>query len=205
MHLEFLVEETSAEAVLQNIVPKVVGQTISFRIHPFQGKSDLLKKLPARLKGYKNWIPKDWRIVVLVDRDREDCRQLKAKMEMVAQRVGFKTKSMSPGSSNFQVLNRLAIEELEAWFFGDIAAVHSAFLRIPINLGGRANYRDPDAIPGGTWEALERVFKRAGYYREGLNKLAAARAISLHMDPERNRSHSFQVFREGLKDTIRKY
>ena len=90
MHLEFLVEETSAEAVLQNIVPKVVGQTISFRIHPFQGKSDLLKKLPDRLRGYKNWIPKDWRIVVLIDRDNDECKQLKTKMELVAQRAGFK-------------------------------------------------------------------------------------------------------------------
>jgi hypothetical protein len=204
MHLEFLIEETSAEAVLQNIVPKVVGQTISFRIHPFQGKSDLLKKLPDRLKGYKNWIPKDWRIVVLIDRDNDECKQLKTKMELIAQRAGFKTKSMSFGSSNFQVLNRLAIEELEAWFFGDIAAIHAAYPRISIHLGGRANYRDPDAITGGTWEALERVLKRGKYFSGGLNKLAAARAISLHLDPERNRSHSFQIFRRGLEETVRK-
>ena len=52
------------------------------------------------------------------------------------------------------------IEELEAWFFGDIAAIHAVYPRVSIHLGSRANFRDPDAIPGGTWEALERVFKR---------------------------------------------
>jgi len=142
--------------------------------------------------------------VVLIDRDNDECKQLKTKMELVAQRAGFKTKSMSFGSSNFQVLNRLAIEELEAWFFGDIAAIHAAYPRISIHLGSRANYRDPDAITGGTWEALERVLKRGKYFSGGLNKLAAARTISLHMNPERNRSHSFQVFRRGLEETVRK-
>jgi hypothetical protein len=111
---------------------------------------------------------------------------------------------MSSGSSYFQVLNQLAIEELEAWFFGDVAALHAVYPRVSIHLGNRANFRDPDAIPGGTWEALERVFKRAGYFTEGLNKLAASRAISLHMEPERNRSHSFQVFRRGLVETVEK-
>lgn len=50
----------------------------------------------------------------------------------------------------FQVLNRLAIEELEAWFFGDVAALHSAYPRVPSTLGRRSRYRDPDAIRGGT-------------------------------------------------------
>ena len=101
-------------------------------------------------------------------------------------------------SSNFQVLNRLAIEELEAWFFGDIEALNAAYPRISLNLGNKAKYRDPDSIAGGTWEALERELKRVGYYSGGLSKISAAREISLHMVPERNRSHSFQVFRRGL-------
>ena len=198
MHIEFLVEEPSAEAALSNILPKVFEPTTSFAIHPYQGKQDLLKNLPSRLRGYKAWLPRDWRIVVLIDADDEDCRRLKARLEDIARNSNLLTKSVTRNSSNFQVLNRLAIEELEAWFFGDIEALNTAHPRISLNLGNKAKYRDPDAITGGTWEALERELKRVGYYTGGLSKISAAREISLHMVPERNRSHSFQVFRRGL-------
>ena len=198
MRIEFLVEEPSAEAALSNILPKVFEPTTSFAIHPYQGKQDLLKKLPSRLRGYKAWLPREWRIVILIDADDEDCRRLKGRLEDIAQNSNLLTKSVARNSSNFQVLNRLAIEELEAWFFGDVEALHATYPRISLNLGNKAKYRDPDAITGGTWEALERELKRVGYYTGGLSKISAAREISLHMVPERNRSHSFQVFRRGL-------
>lgn len=198
MHIEFLVEEPSAEAALSNILPKVFEPTTSFAIHPYQGKQDLLKKLPSRLRGYKAWLPREWRIVILIDADDEDCRRLKGRLEDIAQNSNLLTKSAARNSSNFQVLNRLAIEELEAWFLGDIEALNAAYPRISLNLGNKAKYRDPDAITGGTWEALERELKRVGYFTGGLSKISAAREISLHMVPERNRSHSFQVFRRGL-------
>ena len=198
MHIEFLVEELSAEAALSSIVPKILGHEVSFAIHPHQGKQDLLKKLPGILTGYKAWLPEDWRIVVMIDADEEDCKKLKAKLEGISRNTGLLTKSTTSRGSNFQVLNRLAIEELEAWFFGDVEALHAAYPRIPLSLAKRAKYRDPDAIKGGTWEALERVFKRTGYYPSGLAKITAAREISAYMEPSHNRSRSFQVFREGL-------
>jgi len=117
MHIEFLVEEPSAEAALFNIVPKILSRDVSFRIHPHQGKQDLLGKLLPRLRGYKNWLPEDWRIVVLVDADDEDCRVLKTKMENIANDARLVTKSKRTIVSSFQVLNRLAIEELEGWYF----------------------------------------------------------------------------------------
>ncbi|MDI7258873.1 MAG: DUF4276 family protein [Thermodesulfobacteriota bacterium] len=198
MHIEFMVEEPSAEAALLNILPKVLEPTTSFAIHPHQGKQDLLRKLPSRFRGYKAWLPKDWRIVVLIDADDEDCRELKARLEDIAYGSHLLTKRVARNSSNFQVLNRLAIEELEAWFFGDIEALNAAYPRISLNLGNKAKYRNPDAITGGTWEALERELKRVGYYAGGFSKISAAREISLCMVPERNRSHSFQIFRQGL-------
>lgn len=198
MHIEFLVEESSAEAALFNIVARILSQDISFRIHPHQGKQDLLGKLLPRLRGYKSWLPEDWRIVVLVDADDEDCRILKNRLENIANNARLVTKSQRSIGSNIQILNRLAIEELEAWFFGDVEAIRAAYPRVPLNLGNKAKYRDPDAITGGTWEALERELKRVGYYTGGLSKISAAREISLRMIPERNQSHSFQLFRQGL-------
>jgi hypothetical protein len=105
--------------------------------------------------------------------------------------------------SRFQVLNRIAVEELEAWFFGDVQAVHRAYERVSPSLAAKAAYRDPDAIKGGTWEALERELQRAGYFKSGLPKIKVARAISANMVPSRNRSRSFQVFQSGLFETLK--
>ena len=198
MHIEFLVEEPSTEAALRNLVPKILGSGVEFRVIRFQGKQDLLSKLPGLLKGYRKWIPADWRIVVLVDEDRQDCLELKARLEKTAVDAGLVTKTSASGGAGFQVLNRISIEELEAWFFGDVEALHGAYPKIPLSLATRSKYQDPDAIQGGTWEKLEKELQRKGYFHGGLAKIEAAKAISAHMDPTRNRSKSFQVFRDGL-------
>jgi hypothetical protein len=199
MHIEVLVEEASAEAALRNILPMILAPNTTFRVHPFQGKPDLLKSLPNRLQGYARWIPENMRILVLVDEDRQECQILKAKLETMAQQAGLVTKSRPVTGGRFSVINRIAIEELEAWFFGDITALRAAYPRVPANLDRRAAYRIPDAISGGTAEALERVLKKAGYYAGGLPKIEAARKISQHMDPGRNTSGSFQMFRDALR------
>jgi hypothetical protein len=198
MHIEFLVEERSAEAALVNLLPKILGPTTSYRIHVHQGKLDLLDNLGRRLKGYSSWLPDNWRIVVLVDADRDDCHRLKRRMTEIARSAGLATKQDSL-TGRFHVLNRLAIEELEAWFFGDVTALSAAYPRVPVTLAQRARYRHSDAIVGGTWEALERELQRVGYFRSGLAKITAARNISQYMVPERNTSKSFQVFRDGLR------
>lgn len=196
-HLEILVEEPSAEAALELLLPRIVGAKVSYRIHVFEGKPDLRRKLPHRLRGYARFLPADWRIVVLVDRDQEDCRTLKDELEKVAQEAGLRTKTRS-GAERCQVLNRIAVEELEAWFFGDPDALRAAYPKLSPTLERQRPFRQPDAIRGGTSEALERVLKRMGYHAEGLPKIEVSRRIAGHMDPQRNRSPSFGVFRDGL-------
>ncbi len=171
----------------------------TFAIHPHQGKRDLMEHLRSKLRAYSKWIPPEWRIVVLLDRDSDDCHKLKAVLENEARTVGLVTKSARRLHRPFQVLNRIAIEELEAWFFGDVPALCDAYHGVPATLGARAPYRDPDGIKGGTWERLEQVLQRAGYYKAGLPKTEAARAIARCMNPARNRSHSFNVFKSGLE------
>lgn len=202
MHIELLVEEQSAEAALRILVPKILGPDVEFRVIRFQCKQDLLSNLPGRLKGYRKWITADWRIVVLVDEDRQDCLELKAKLERAADDAGLVTKTRAAGGAGFQVLNRISIEELEAWFFGDVEALHGAYPKIPLSLATRSKYHNPDAIQGGTWEELEKELQIKGYFHGGLAKIEAAKAISAHMDPDQNRSKSFQVFRDGLRDMV---
>jgi hypothetical protein len=202
MHLEFLVEEASAKAALDNVVPRIVPAQVTFFVHPHDGKSDLLAKLPGRLHGYRSWMPADWRVIVLIDRDQPvaNCQRVKQELEDKATAAGLWTRATAPPGQSFHVINRLAVEELEAWFFGDVPALVAAYPGISLHLGKQAKYRDPDAIAGGTWEALERVLQRAGYYSGGLPKIEVAARVSEHMDPDRNRSRSFQVFREALRN-----
>ncbi|MDK2974631.1 MAG: hypothetical protein PWP08_1002 [Methanofollis sp.] len=199
--IEILLEEESARAALNSIFPKMIRNEDSFNIHPYNGKKDILKKLPDRLRGYKKWIPPDYTIIVLVDRDRDDCMLLKQKLEQIAIGAGLATKNSPRHDGRFQVLNRIAIDELEAWFFGDIDALVAAYPGIPATLGNKVKYRDPDAIID-TWETLERVLQRAGYSGPQ-QKIRVASNISGMMIPENNRSASFQSFYTGVQACIR--
>ena len=200
-HLEFLVEEPSMEAFLSVLLPRLLPEHCTFLIHTFQGKPDLLGKLEARLKGYAHWPSSYGRVVVVVDCDDEDCRDLKRRLEDAASAARLGTRSSS-GKKPWQVVNRIAIEELEAWYFGDWEAVRCAYPRVAPTVPSRASYRDPDAIKGGTWEAFERILNKGGYFRNGLRKVEAARAIAPHIDPERSHSRSFARFRDVLIDVM---
>ena len=204
-HLEILVEEPSMEVFLLGLLPALLKE-VSFQVHSFQSKSDLLTKLPERLRGYRSWLPESWRILVLVDRDRDDCKVLKSDLEAMATTAGLTTRSASrargESPATYSVVHRIVIEELEAWYFGDWSAVRKAFPRVSRRLQDQRPFRDPDAISGGTWEAFERVLQRAGYFTTGLRKIEAAREIAPHIVPGRNRSNSFRQFFEVVSETI---
>lgn len=196
-HVELLVEEPSMEAALRSLLPKLIG-ALSFEIYQHQGKDDLLARLPERLGGYASWIPDTWRIVVVVDRDDEDCKKLKARLEKIAANAKLATRSVA--KKTYVVVNRIAIEELEAWFFGDWEAVRAAYPKVPATVPAKAKYRAPDGIKGGTWEAFERLLQVAGYFAGGLPKIEAARTVAGHMVPARNKSPSFCALRDALAE-----
>ena len=89
-----------------------------------------------------------------------------------------------------------------------IASISRAFpvsALMTLETGGEVNFKPrpvegtppeakPDAIAGGTWEAMERVLRKAGYFNSGLRKLDLARSVAAHMDIHRNRSRSIQAF-----------
>lgn len=193
-HVEILVEEYSAELVLRTLVPKVVGPDVSFAVRRFQGKPDLLKRLPGVLRGYAARI--SWealRVVVLIDRDAEDCRKLKSALVRMSAEAGLRADA---------ILHRIVVDELESWFLGDVPALCAAYGRLPKDLGKQARYRDPDDT-GKASRALEDLLRSKGYHRNGLAKTVAAEAIAPHMDVENNRSQSFQVFRDGLRCLVK--
>ena len=208
--LHVLVEEPSMEAALALLLPKMLRPGIRVELRQFQCKDELLKRLPERLAAYAQWLPATAAVLVVIDRDDEDCRLLKARLEGLAEAAGLVTRtaartlvaksdaSAAVDDMRFQVINRIAIEELESWFLGDWEAVCAAYPKMPASLPNRAGFRDPDGVKGGTWEALEREFQKKGYFRQGLRKLELAREVAARMEPERNRSGSFCCLRAVL-------
>jgi Domain of unknown function (DUF4276) len=201
-HLEILVEERSMQTLLKALIPKIVHD-VTFKVYPFDGKRDLLRNLEARLRGYarmfETWT--DAAVVVLVDEDRSDCEELKMKLEAAAKNAGLGTLSC-PRGGQFRVLNRIAVEELEAWFFGDPNAVMKAYPRVQRRAFSSRALHHPDAIGGGTWEALERLLNKHNYHLGGLRKIECAADIGLHMDVANNTSTSFKNFVLGVHTLV---
>jgi hypothetical protein len=195
--LEILVEEPSAEEALRHILPKILEGHVRPKILQMRSKNRLLKELPARLRGYRNRMQSGDRlgIIVLVDQDNDDCRILKKRMETMAKEAGLPTKTDPEPDGEFQLVNRVVVQELESWFMGDAAALRKAFPRLPARFP--RHFSNPDN--GGTWERLHRFLKKNGIYKSSYPKIEAARKIAPHMDPRRNRSPSFQHFRSGVK------
>lgn len=207
-HFEFIVEEESMKNFLDMILPKLLGNKTTFVIHFYQGKHELLKRLQKRLNGYVKWLPENYRIVVMVDQDDEKCielkkcTELKLKLEEMCKTAGLRSKSATT-NADWQLVTRIAMEELEAWYFGDWQAVCAAYPKVSSTIPKQVGYRNPDAISGGTWQALERILQRAGYYKQGMPKIEVARNIGGHFDPGRNKSRSFQVFQEAILEAVR--
>lgn len=199
MRVEFFLEEPSAAEPISALAPQLLRPGVGYRCHVFNGKPNLLRHLPARLRGLRS-IPADWRIVVLVDEDREDCIELKRRLEQIARDAGFGSPATSPAHGPFVVLNRIAVEELEAWYFGDPEAIQAAYPRFRRHHARKADLVNPDACTGGTWEAFERTLQKAGYYTTGLPKKEAARRMGAEMLVPRNRSPSFRTFVAGLAE-----
>ena len=201
-HLELLVEEPSMEAFLNALLPRLLPADCTYSVHTFQGKKDLLRKLPSRLSAYRAWITSNYRIIVIVDRDSDDCHELKARLERTAATSGLLTRTEAAAGQPWEVINRIVIEELEAWYFGDWEAVRGAYPRVRPSTIRQASYRDPDAILGGTWEAFERIMRRHGYFKTGLRKIEVAKAVATHIDPNCNSSRSFVNFRQAIMEAI---
>lgn len=178
----FFLEEPSARAMLEAFLPKIVPESTRCRYIVFEGKQDLEKQLVKRMRGYL--VPHAL-FVVLRDKDSEDCRQVKKRI------VEKCVEGRRPGS-----LVRVACHELESWYLGDLAAVEAG-----LGVTGLARqqhkspYSDPDglAAPARKLKAIAPVYQKVG----------GSRAIGAHLDPSRNRSHSFRVFVSGLGSLLR--
>ena len=98
---------------------------------------------------------------------------------------------------------RLAIEEVEAWYFGDREALLAAYPRVRQDV--MRSYVQDSVCD--TWELLadavypggSSAIKKAGWPLPGQVKHEWAKKIAPLMEPDRNVSPSFCKFRDGLR------
>ena len=185
--LVFLVEEESAEQMLSVIMPRLLEATgnadnVAYQILPFEGKSDLEKKLCRRLRGWRKPVT---RFVIIRDQDSGDCRMIKEKLLQLCQEAG-----------KSDCLVRIACHELESFYLGDLAAVEAGLSLNGLSQRQRQKkYRAPDSVASPSQELIRITGKR-------YQKVAGSRAISRHLDLENNKSHSFNVLIEGIRRLI---
>lgn len=176
--LVFFLEEPSAREMLKGLLPKLLPANVTPQYVVFEGKQDLEKRLPIRLRA---WQQPDAKFVVMRDQDRGSCKAIKQNLlEQCA------------ASGKPDTLVRIACHELETFYLGDLNAV--ALSIGPDNivrLQGKAKYRDPDRLAN----PAEELKKLAPSYQ----KVSGSRAIGPLLDIDNNRSNSFNALINGVR------
>lgn len=213
MHIEILVEDSSGNKLLQVLLPQLLGpqgDPHTWRLHNYKGigripqgltpkteasKRILLDRLPKILRGIGK-TPGIDAVVVVLDTDKRDCATFLAELKEIA----------NDCDSVSDTLFRLAVEEIEAWYLGDQAALLTAYPRAKRDVLGKYIQ---DSVCG-TWELLadavhtggSAAIKKAGWPLPGQVKHEWAQKIGPLMDPGRNISPSFGKFRDGLRRLV---
>ncbi len=181
MELVFLLEEESAKAMLENLLPRILNPKIKARLIPFEGKQDLEKQMAKRMRAYVN---PDARFIVLRDQDSApDCKQVKEGLVERCQHAGQAVNS----------LVRIACKELETFYLADLNAVEQGLaLKNLAKQQGSAKFRDPDRLGSPSKELA--TLTRGAY-----QKISGSRAIGAHLDPDNTRSPSFKNLIRGIR------
>jgi hypothetical protein len=217
MHYELLVEDVSGKKMLDEIIPRILGEAHTYKVISYKGvgrlpkdlapgsdanKRILLDQLPRLLTGYGKTFAGygphyQAAVIVVCDLDRRSRDDFEEELRALVARV-------DPCPEHAFCL---AIEEGEAWLLGDIPAIKLAYPRAKDTvLNGYVN----DSICG-TWELLAdalfaggaEALKVKGWKEVGTEKSRWAEAITPHMVLDENLSPSFNNFVATLKQKAR--
>ncbi|SJN56523.1 hypothetical protein VR7878_01818 [Vibrio ruber DSM 16370] len=212
MHFEILVEGKTELTALSILMPKIVGaygEPHTWKIHKHRGVGQLpadpqlrpnardmtlLHQLPAKLRAYAKIIDEQRVVVVLLDLDDKNSAEFLQQLESLLNYC------QTPFEARFQ----FAIEELEAWYLGDVAALQKFNPKIKSQV---LEQYQQDSICG-TWEKLAEADEPTVLNNKKRSTLVMdkkkewAKKIPLYMEVIDNKSPSFQDFVRCLQSYI---
>jgi hypothetical protein len=180
-----LTEERSAKEVVQILAARYAPEA-TVRVLGHDGKNDLEKRLPGRLRAIAN--PADARFIVLRDNDGGDCSKLK---ERLLEQV--------PPDKAARVKIRIVMQELESWYLGQPLALAACGListETAKRMGRAAKYRDPDMLINAKREFIK-LHGRAN------QQITMAQMIGPHLAEDENTSRSLRMFLSTLREFSR--
>lgn len=179
----FFLEEPSAKEMLKGLLPKIISHDFQPKYIVFSGKQDLEKNLIKSLRG---WLQPDSLFVVMRDQDAGDCVAVKDKLLGLCNQTG-----------RDNVLIRVACRELESFYLGDLRAVERG-----LKLSGvasrqeKSKFRTPDTLANPVQELTRLTENR-------YQKVSGSREIALHLDPDNNKSKSFNNLVAGIRRLVK--
>jgi hypothetical protein len=123
--LVFFLEEQSAAEMLAGLLPRILPGGVAVRYIVFEGKQDMEKQLPRRMRGY---CTPGARFIVMRDQDFGDCDVIKKRLLVLCRKSR---------KSNFLV--RIACHELESWYLADLSAVEKGLALKGLNKSGSSD------------------------------------------------------------------
>jgi len=177
------VEEPSAKELFLGVLPRLgLQEGHDFQVITFEGKQDLEKRLPIRLKA---WQRPNSVFLILRDQDSGDCNTVK---QVLLDKVR---------ASGKKGLVRIACRELESFYLGDLQAVALA-MEMPqlMKQQNKRKFRFPDDLNNAKQELMNLTKNQ---YQE----VAGSRAISPHLNLDLNvpgnYSRSFRYLISGIR------
>lgn len=213
MHLEFCIEDQSGALFLEAMLPKIITSLdVTWRVHSYKGVGRMPRKQPnvstikarmlldnlSKIIGGMAKTPGIDALIVIMDADDKNCVDLKNELVALWRRI----------APNFNVIFRIAVEEMEAWYLGDQAAIRASYpgTKESVLIG-----YTQDSVCG-TWERLAdaiehggaAALKSAGWPAPGVAKCRWAETITPRMNPHANASPSFVAFRDKVLELAAK-
>lgn len=216
MRVEILSEDKSGAVVVRRLTDKLLnklGVEYELYVRPHRGCGSLPKELdappspmtnsllgllPAELRAFNRILkPNEDVLVVIMDSDDKDPQELRDRLYSVCRLY----------CPNVRTVVGLCTEEIEAWLLGDFEAIINTF---PEASAKAHDSYIQDSVCG-TWEKLCEVVApdnyeeliNIGYPAIGNYKALWADSISANMEPERNVSPSFILYKNALMQAIK--
>lgn len=180
MRLVVFTEEQSMQVTLEALLPRLGLAAEDYQIVTFDGVRDLERSLTRRLR---RWQDPRARFLILRDNDRGDCKRRKMRLQ-----------ELVDGSGNrLPAKIRIVVQELEAWFLGDITALEQVGL---LRSGRRPSVLRQDPESHGKPMDVLRQFDRT--YQKNLG----AKRIAPNMRLDDNTCRSFHATIKAIRELM---